>query len=196
MTVEIRPAVAERFGDAEHALSGGGDGAACHCQWWMLSNADFGSTTREQRTDLLRTQLGAVPSPALIAYVDAEPAGWVRVGPRIAQARIRRTRAVTQNSVEPADDPAVWAVSCFVVRREHRGAGLSSLLLTAAVAHARANGARVVEGYPVVTTGPGAAASKKSANQLFHGVLSTFERAGFDVIARPASGRALVSLTL
>ena len=66
------------------------------------------------------------PPPALIAYVDGEAAGWVRVGPRTAQMRIGRTRDIAANTPEPLDDPDVWAVSCFVVRREHRGQGLNA----------------------------------------------------------------------
>lgn len=45
--IEIVPATAERFDDVEHALTGGGDGGSCWCQWWMLPNKDFNATTAE-----------------------------------------------------------------------------------------------------------------------------------------------------
>lgn len=191
MTVEILPATSERYDDAEHALTGGGDGASCQCQWWMLTNADFQKTARADLAGLLEKQLAADLSPALIAYVDGEAAGWVRVGPRPDQRRILRTRAIIAHTAEPLDDPNVWAVSCFVVRKEHRRIGLNARLLAAAVTHARDNGARVIEGYPIDT-----AAGKVSVNHLFHGALSTFEDAGFDVVARPKPDSAIVSLTL
>ena len=91
--IVITPATADRFDDAEHALSGGGDGRSCQCQWWTITNAEFQRTSQDERRALLRDEVerGSTP-PALIAYVDGEAAGWVRVGPRAAQVRIGRTR--------------------------------------------------------------------------------------------------------
>ncbi|MFT4230952.1 MAG: GNAT family N-acetyltransferase [Microbacterium sp.] len=189
--VTIEPATADRFADAEHALSGGGDGASCQCQWWMLPNKDWERTTRDQREGMLRAELAAEPAPGLIAYVDGEPAAWVRVGPRTAQARLGRTRAFVAHSPEPWDDQGVWAVSCFVVRRAHRGAGLVALLLDAAVAFAREHGARVIEAYPTDT-----AIAPSRPNDLFVGVLSVFESAGFREVARPKPQRTIVALDL
>lgn len=83
-------------------------------------------------------------------------------------------------------------VSCFVVRREHRGSGLNARLLGAALDYARRNGARIVEGYPVDPE----AGAKKPTNSLYHGVLSTFLAAGFREVARPKPDRPVVALDL
>lgn len=189
--VTIFPATSDRFDDIQHALSGGGDGASCQCQWWMMPNKDWQNTDREARERMLRTEVAENPPPALIAYVDGEPAGWIRVGPRIAQVRLARTTAIAGSSAHAWDDPSVWAVSCFVVRREHRGAGLNDRLLAAAVDYARESGARMIEAYPIDT-----AVTKKRANELFHGVLTVFERAGFREVARPKPHLAIVELDL
>lgn len=190
--ITIEPATADRFDDAQHALSGGGDGHGCQCQWWMITNAQWQQTSQEQREGLLREEMHASPAPALIAYVDGEAAGWVRVGPRTRQVRIGRTRNFTAVSEEPWDDDSVWAVSCFVVRKEHRNEGLNAQLLDAAIDFARASGARVIEAYPL---DPGAG-KKIPVNDLFHGVLSTFEEAGFREVGRPKPHLAVVSLDL
>ncbi|WP_127475564.1 GNAT family N-acetyltransferase [Microbacterium sulfonylureivorans] len=190
--ITIEPATSERFGDAQHALTGGGDGTACQCQWWTITNAEFQRTTTAERQEMLRAEIVSGPPPALIAYVDDQPAGWVRVGPRTAQVRLSRTKNYSANSEEPWDDDAVWAVSCFVVRREHRGEGLNARLLEAAVDYARAGGARVVEAYPVDP----AAGRKKSPNELYHGTVSTFVAAGFREVARPRPDLAIVALDL
>lgn len=190
MTVEIRAASAERFDDAQRAFTGGGDGAACQCQWWTLTNAEFHATDRPERERMLRDQLAASVAPALVAYVDGEAAGWVRVGPRTTQPRLSRTRDLAE-ATPPWDDPDVWAVSCFVVRKEHRGAGLMRRLLDAAIAHAREHGARVVEGYPFDPSVRG-----RSVNDLYRGVASVFAQAGFREIARPRPDRAIVALDL
>lgn len=190
--ITIEPATPERFDDAEHALTGGGDGRSCQCQWWTITNADFNRTTQHEREQLLRDEIAAGPPPALIAYVDGEAAGWVRVGPRTRQIRLERTKSFAAGSEEPWDDSTVWAVSCFVVRREHRNQGLNTKLLDAAIDYARANGARTIEAYPVDPE----AGRKKSSNDLYHGVVSTFEEAGFREVARARPDLAIVSLEL
>ncbi|WP_447942766.1 hypothetical protein [Microbacterium aurum] len=90
--IVIAPASADRFADAEHALTGGGDGASCWCQWWMLRNKDFNATTHDERRELLRTDLAQTPASALIAYVDGEPAGWVKVSHRALSSPASRSR--------------------------------------------------------------------------------------------------------
>jgi ribosomal protein S18 acetylase RimI-like enzyme len=190
MTITIVPATAERFDDVEHAFSGGGDGLSCQCQWWTLTNAQFQASDQQDRERMLRAQIAEQPSPALIAYIDGEAAGWVRVGPRTAQPRLSRTRDFAATS-EPWDDPSVWAVTCFVVRKEHRGRGLNQRLLDAAIEHARDNGARVLEAYPNDTS-----VTRRSANELYRGILSVFENAGFREVARPKPERVIVQLEL
>lgn len=190
-TITIEPATSDRFDDVQHAFDGGGDGRSCQCQWFTLTNARFSSTTQQERRDLFQREIAAGPPPGFVAYVDGEAAGWVRVGPRTLQPRLGRTRAIKAGTQEPLDDPSVWVVSCFVVRREHRNEGLNAKLLDVAVDYAKRNGARVVEAYPIDPT-----AGKKSPNDLYHGVLSTFENAGFREIARPKPDRAIVALDL
>lgn len=190
MTIEILPATGDRFDDAEIALDSGG-GPACQCQWWLLTNAVFRQSSRDALTERFRAEMHDERPPGLIAYIDGEPAGWVRVGPRAAQARLLRTRDVTTTTAEPLDASDVWAVSCFVVREKHRGHGLMRTLLDAAVSAAREAGARVVEAYPLDPT-----VAKRSSTQLYRGTVSAFTDAGFDVVGRPQPDRALVSLTL
>ena len=194
-SIEILPADASRFDDAQHALSGGGDGRSCQCGWWTMPNTEWQRTSPDERRERLRDELpepdAASPAPALIAYVDGEAAGWVRVGPRTRQVRIGRTKNL-QPVADPAwDDPTVWAVSCFVVRREHRGLGLNARLLDAAIVHARDHGARLLEGYPTDTT-----VVDKRANELFKGVLSTFLAAGFSETGRATPSVVVVSRDL
>lgn len=188
----IVPVTPGSFSDAQHAMSGGGDGRECQCQWWTMTNAEFQRTDIEGRAAAFRSEVDAAPSPGLVAYVDGHAAGWVRVGPRTRQVRLSKTRAYAGASEEPWDDADVWAVSCFAVRKEHRRTGLNAALLDAAIAFARDNGARVVEAYPVDPD----AGRKVTSNELYHGALSTFLAAGFGEVARPKPHVALVSLDL
>lgn len=190
-TITTEVATTARWDDVQHALTGGGDGASCQCIWPVLSNKDWNETDLAQRTEMFRAEIDEGPPPGIIAYVDGDAAGWIRIGPRTKQARIPRTRIIAAATPEPFDDESVWAVTCFVVRREHRGSGLNAELLRAAVDFARESGARLIEGYPVDTGG-----DKKRTNDLFHGTVSTFLAAGFTATAELKPGRALVSLEL
>lgn len=190
-TITTEMATTARWDDVQHALTGGGDGASCQCLWPVLTNKDWQQTTTPERTEMFREEIDAGPPPGIIAYVDGEAAGWIRIGPRTRQARIPRTRMIAAASTEPFDDESVWAVTCFVVRREHRGTGLNAELLQAAVDYARTSGARLIEGYPVDTRG-----EKQRSNDLFHGTLGTFLAAGFEERVPLKPGRALVALDL
>ena len=159
--------------------------------WPMLPNPEWDASSAEERRDMLHEEIGSEIAPGILAYVDGTPAGWVRVGPRPTQRRLARTRIVTHGSEYPPDDPTVWAVTCFSVPRAFRGLGVTRALLDAAAEHARSHGARVVEGYPIdISVG------KTSANSLFVGALTTFEAAGFHVVARPTPKRAVVARDL
>ncbi|MDQ4212892.1 GNAT family N-acetyltransferase [Microbacterium capsulatum] len=190
-TITTRAATPAEWDDVQRALTGGGDGASCQCVWPMLRSKDWNATTKDQRVEMLRDEITAGPPPGIVAYVDGDPAGWIRIGPRPAQARLVYTRAIAAATPEPLDDDRVWAVSCFSVRREHRGKGLNAALLKTAVEYARESGARSIEGYPIDT-----AEVQVSTNDLFHGALSTFVSAGFSVVGHLKSGRPLVSLSL
>lgn len=191
VTITTELATAERWDDVQHALTGGGDGASCQCIWPMLANKDWETTTRSEREDMLHDEVTVGPAPGILAYIDSEAVGWLRVGPRPAQKRWARTRLIVATTPDPFDDDGVWAVSCFVVRREHRGQSVTAALLDAAIAYARESGARVIEGYPIDTAG-----AQRRANDLFHGALSTFLAAGFESMPSPQPTRPLVRLSL
>jgi GNAT superfamily N-acetyltransferase len=191
-TITIEPATTPRFDDVEHVFDAGGDARGCQCQWWMMPNVEWSKTSQEQRRDMLAEEIAAPPPPGLVAYVDGEAAGWVRVGPRTRQVRLGRTLIISSSTEEPLDDESVWTVSCFVVRKGHRGQGLNARLLDAAVAFAREHGARVIEAYPIDPD----AGKEHPVNDLFHGVVSTFQNAGFREVARPKPDRPIVALDL
>lgn len=119
-SITTERATISRWDDVQHSLTGGGDGRSCQCIWPVVSNKEWQSTTVEQRRDMLKDEIAAGPPPGLIAFVDGEAAGWIRIGPRSAQTRIVRTRAIVAATAEPLDDASVWAVTCFVIRRDHR----------------------------------------------------------------------------
>lgn len=90
----------------------------------------------------------------------------------------------------PVDYPAVWAVSCFFFRSRSRGKGLSHRMLAAGIDHARANGARLLEASPMEK------AKQSRSIGLFVGSMSTFTKAGFQIVAQAKPNRPLMRLVL
>ena len=189
--ITVAPATLKTFDDVERALTGGGDGASCQCQWWMVTGARFDALGRTGREEMLVDELEQSTPPGLVGYVDGAPAGWVRVGPRPMQERLLRTRIVKTGATPPLDDPEVWAITCFSVRKEHRSAGVAQALLGAAVDFARDQGASLVEGYPQDTS-----SGNPPVNDRYVGTVAMFERAGFRMISHPTPKRAVMALSL
>ena len=73
----------------------------------------------------------------------------------------------------PADDPGVWAVSCFFFASKERGNGLSHPMLAAGIELARSSGARFLEASPMDK------AKQSKSIGLFVGSTRIFEKAGF-----------------
>ena len=131
-----------------------------------------------------------VRPPGVVGYLDGAPSGWCAVAPRSSYTRLARSRVLAGVPEDEVVDPAVWSVTCFVVRRTARRRGLSGALLAGAVDLARRGGATVVEGYPVDVEAPTPAAG------LYPGPLPVFLRAGFTEVRRTPQGRPVVRLTL
>jgi GNAT superfamily N-acetyltransferase len=85
--------------------------------------------------------------PGLLAYEEGSPVGWISVAPREDFAALLRSP-----QYRPDDDVAnIWSIVCFTVDRSAQRQGLAGALLDAAVAHACARGAALVEAYPHVS---------------------------------------------
>ena len=191
--IRIEAAAGIPWADVEHAFTGGGDGGSCWCQWFTIPRRSFSAATTDERRELLAREVAAPVSPGLVAYVDNEAAAWMRVGPRADLPTLLRSRVVTAGSGEPVDDRRVWAITCFVVRREHRGRGVAKRLVDAGVAFAASHGARVVEAYPFDTdTDTGA----RRVNDLYVGTVRLFGDRGFVETSRPTAARVVMTRDL
>jgi GNAT superfamily N-acetyltransferase len=119
-------------------------------------------------------------STGLLAYLHGEVVGWVAVEPRSAYPRLEHSR-----TLKPADDQAVWSVTCFFVAKKFRKNGFTIELLKAAVEHVRKQGGKIVEGYPVDTK------QDMPAPFIYTGTASAFQQAGFQEVARGSPTRPI-----
>ena len=120
--------------------------------------------------------LSGVPV-GLLAFAGDQPVAWCSIAPRPTYRRLGGPKDFD-------DDPeAVWSIACFFVVRTWRGRGLSQLLIREAVDCARANGARIVEAYPVEPDSP---------SYRFMGLVPVLEAAGFDVVGSAGQRRTVM----
>ena len=190
--IETAPLTPERWEDLERVFGGGrGVCSQCWCMYWRLPRREFEASLGDRAHRLFRARVEAGPPPGLLAYRDGDPVGWVQVGPRSDVPGWNGARRLTAPTPDaPAGDPRVWGISCFVTRAGCRRQGAATALLVGAIGWARENGARVLDACPVdadVTRPP---------VSLYHGVASTFRRAGFREVARRRPDRPLMRLDL
>jgi len=144
-----------------------------------------GETRAEANKKALRALVDAGTAPGLIAYSGSIPVGWVSIAPREEYARLKRSSVM-----RAIDDKPVWSITCFVVPSDHRGKGVATSLLRAAIAFAKEHGAETVEAYPIDRK------DRINDSFLWFGAKSMYEKAGFVEVARPKPGRSLVRLPI
>lgn len=192
--LRVVPADTTPFADVEAVFGTKGDPAHCWCQWYKIPGSDwrrFGDDGLRDRLEVQLQKPGA--GPGLIAYDGDVPVGWCAVEPRANLPRLKSSRLITDSTPNPDfDEPGIWSISCFVVPRAYRRRGVGRALTEAAVEFARANGARLIEGYAIDQT----LHEKIPAADLFHGTVSMFVGAGFTEVARPNSDRAIMQLRI
>ena len=124
--------------------------------------------------------------PGILAYAESKPIGWCSVAPREHFPGLARSRVL-----RPLDERPVWSISCLLVDKAWRKRGVSVALIRAAAEHARANGAEIIEGYPVT-------AKAEAMPDVFAwtGLASAFARAGFYEAGRHSPTRPIMRLEL
>jgi ribosomal protein S18 acetylase RimI-like enzyme len=173
-TLDIRPLTADTWPDLAALFEEGGDPKWCWCQFYRVRGLDWSNSSADGNRERLTTLTRDGPPPGLVGYQDRRAVGWVSVAPRPAYDRLTHAKLLA-----PVDDKPVWSIVCFVVSRSARGRGVARALLDGAIAWAKREGATILEAYPSDVQG-----RKVPAANLYHGSLSMFEDAGFEVVAR------------
>jgi len=145
-------------------------GGGCVCMSYRDARLDTAG-----RIAAMREACASEPGPGVVLRVDDVPAGWVSIAPKSSYRRLMHSRTIPRYDEEA--DP--WSIVCFVVRGGYRRRGLMHELLEGAVDHARAHGARVVEGYPAETGG-----ARVDVISGYVGTVALFEAHGFERVLR------------
>jgi GNAT superfamily N-acetyltransferase len=188
MTFIFHPVTPERWPDLERLFAASkatasGEPAQCWCMEWRLPREEWNAGRGDGNRRAMQGFIEAGNVPGILAYDGEEPAGWCSIAPRTQHGGLQ---AVAQ--YRNFDDASVWLVSCFYISEAARGKGLMSALLEAAVAYAKDNGARVIEGYPVDEK------SDAPLGGLYWGKADAFRRLGFVETGRGVANVAVMRL--
>jgi GNAT superfamily N-acetyltransferase len=173
-SLEFHPLTPDRWPDLVALFDHHGNPGYCWCMTWRLTSTQFKQLDSAERRKGLESLVKTGTPTGILAYQDHEPIGWCSIAPRETYLRLEKSKVLKR-----LDDAPTWSVACFFVKRTKRGQGVSLLLLKAAVAYARSQGAHIIEGYPV----------EPDQSYRFMGAPSIFERADFHEAAIATNGR-------
>jgi GNAT superfamily N-acetyltransferase len=169
VSIVVRPATRTRFDDVATMLGPKNpESSVCWCLSHRLDWKTNRALVGPARGEYVRKLCGRKVAPGVLAYDDAEVAGWAAVAPRAELPFARSTK------IPHVDELPVWSVWCIRVRPGYRGRGISHALLDGAVAYARSQGAPAIEGYPVDNEG-----RRVDLTMAYVGTRKLFEDAGF-----------------
>ncbi|TAK75447.1 MAG: GNAT family N-acetyltransferase [Dehalococcoidia bacterium] len=149
-------------------------GGPKHCWCSVFRGVPKERPTPALKKALIQGQIARAEPVGILGYLDGRPVAWCSVAPKSTFSRLGTIKE------DDADPNTLWSITCFFVPRRYRGLGIMSRLIKAAVAHAKAKGARTVEAYPVDPTSP---------SYRFMGLVSAFERERFREVGRLGTRR-------
>jgi GNAT superfamily N-acetyltransferase len=150
--------------------------------YWRLRRSDYHRGYGEPNKEAMRRIVESGRVPGIIAYLDWTPVGWCSVAPREDFPVLDRSPTLKR-----IDDKPAWSIVCLYALEEHRGRGIMSSLIKAAVDYAASMGAETVEAYPVVL---GKAWDPR--HEVYTGVESAYRRLGFVEAARRSERRIIM----
>ena len=140
--VEVAVVDESRWPDLEQLFESRGGPKSCWCMVWRDMPELPQRSDGPSRKRALKSRVQSGQQVGLLAYLGGEPTAWCSIAPRHTYRRLGGA------TYEGVPERAVWSIVCFFVKRAARGSGIFERLLADAVAHARASGAPIIEGYP------------------------------------------------
>jgi GNAT superfamily N-acetyltransferase len=182
MPLKIRPLTPDLLPALEDLFADGGPCSRCWCMYWRIGNDYRKRPSQANKRDFAHI-VEQGPPPGLLAFLSDLPVGWCQLTPRAVLPWLDRSWRLKRT-----DDLPVWSISCFYIRKGHRKQGITAALIRAAVKWAKKQGALAIEAYPLD--------AELTPSSSGTGYLSTFLRAGFEIVARHTPPRPIVRLDL
>ncbi len=165
--------------DFERLFESRGAPKYCWCMAWRATPAEVRDEARGSRKRAIKRRIDAGTPVGILAYLGEEPIAWCSIAPRASYRDL--------GGPGEADDPKVWSIVCFFVKRDLRGEGIGPKLVEAAIHTARQHGAKTLEAYPVDADSP---------SYRFMGFVPRFAKAKFKEVGRAGSRRHVMRRTV
>lgn len=178
--LDFHEVTAKRWPDFVRLFERRGGPSYCWCMAWRTEGAKTHELDKAGRKAAMARRVRRSIPIGLLGYLDDEPMAWCSIAPR-------ETYRPLGGPEEPSEPGAVWSIACFFIDRRIRGQGVTHQFLEAAIAHAKARGASVIEAYPVDPDSP---------SYRFMGFVSTFEEEGFEEVGLAGTRRHVMRLVL
>jgi GNAT superfamily N-acetyltransferase len=141
---EGHPLTPDRWNDFETLFGAKGACGGCWCMFPRLERSLYERLKGEGNRRAMKKLVDSGRVTGILGYVEGEPVAWCSIEPRELISSLARSRILA-----PVDDEPVWSIVCLFLSKRHRGQGLSTKMIEAAVRYAKASGASIVEAYPV-----------------------------------------------
>lgn len=182
--IDYKVLTSEHWDDFEKLFGEKGADGGCWCMFFRVTGKEFARKRYEGNKQDMKLLVEQGRKPGILAFVNNEPAGWISIAPREEFHRINRSPVLRK-----IDDEPVWSIVCFFIDPKFRKNKLSESLLEYAISYAKSNGVKILEGYPRDL-------QDSSDENMYVGVVSTFEKMGFREVARRSSKRPIMRLKI
>ncbi len=179
---EAHPLTSDRWNDFEALFGSKGACGGCWCMFPRLRRSEYERLKGDGNRRAMKKLVDSGRAPGLLGYVEAKPVAWCSVEPRELIGSLARSRILA-----PVDDEPVWSIVCLFIEKSHRGRGLSTKMIEAALRYARSEGASIVEAYPVDPK-----KTPMPAVFAYPGIASAYLAEGFREVARRSETRPVM----
>lgn len=171
------PVTRDRWADFEALFECRGGPHYCWCTLWRQMEKQGKQASKQEKKASMKLRIEQGIPVGIMAYADDAPVAWCSIAPRDTYRAMGGDESID----------GVWSLTCFFVRREYRGQGLTNQLLVAAIQYAKDNHAQYVEAYPVVPDSP---------TYRYMGLVPMFEQAGFRFVKQAGKRRNVMLFAL
>jgi len=180
--LNVKPLTPAEWLDFERLFEEHGPQNGCWCMYWRTKRAECQRGFGEGNKQAFKSIVESGRVPGILAYYEGRAVGWCSIAPREDYPVLERSPTLKR-----VDEQPVWSIACFFVSKPYRRMGLTEALIAAAIEYAAAQGAEIVEAYPLRTE-----ITKLLPYERYMGIQSTFERAGFQKVEQRSERRPIL----
>jgi GNAT superfamily N-acetyltransferase len=149
----------------------------CRCYYYKHDLGNWEATTAAENRGAVCDLIKSRQMRGYLALDDGRPVAWCNAAPRTHLPPIEQEQPM-------ADANQVGSIVCFVVAKDYRGKGIARRLLQAACDGFVRQGFKLAEAYP--------SRNATTDARNYHGPLSMYLEAGFEIVDEEADGGVLV----